>query len=281
MVAPTRTPSGYRLYDEGAIERLRTMRRLVDAGWAPSTAAASILDGTVPADPLLAEAREDGVDARGGASGPETGADDIAGRFVRAARDMDTFAVDAVLDDLFSRGSFERVADDLLFPALRGLGEAWASGAVSVAGEHLASAAVLRRLGLALDAAASPNRRGPKVLIGLPPGGRHELGALAFAVAARRAGMAVRYLGADLPVADWVVAAGEADAAVIGVVTPKDQGSAVEVAEQVQAAHPDVFVALGGTAAPESREIPRLDGTLTASVAALGSALDQRRARDS
>ena len=48
---------------------------------------------------------------------------------------------------------------------------------------------------------------GSGVLVGLPPGARHELGALAFAVAARRAGLPTLYLGPDLPVADWVAPA--------------------------------------------------------------------------
>lgn len=279
VVAPTRTASGYRLYDEGAIARLRTMRRLVDAGWAPSTAAASILDGTVAPDRASEEAVEDRGTSGDGAPGAEV--ERFAQAFVRAARDFDMLALDAVLDDLFARGSFERVADDLLFPALRRLGEAWASGDVSVAGEHLASAAVLRRLGLALDAAGSREGRGPTVIIGLPPGGRHELGALAFAVAARRAGLAVRYLGSDLPIEDWVAAAADADGAVVGVVTGKDRRAAIEVADRIRAAHPGVFVALGGSAAQASENLPRLDGTLATSVAALASALEQRRARAS
>ena len=36
VVAPTRTAAGYRLYDDRALERLRTMRALVDAGWTPA-----------------------------------------------------------------------------------------------------------------------------------------------------------------------------------------------------------------------------------------------------
>ena len=281
VVAPTRTASGYRLYDDAAIERLRTMRRLVDAGWAPSTAATSILDGSVTADLLPEGATDRRAGGEGQTSDTGSGADELARRLVDAARDFDVPAVDSVLDDLFARGSFERVADDLLFPALRALGDAWANGDVTVAGEHLATAAVQRRLGLALDAAGARDGQGPTVAIGLPPGGRHELGALAFAVAARRAGMAVRYLGPDLPVDDWVGAAGDADGAVIGVVTSKDRRSGIDVAQRVRAAHPDVVVAFGGMAAPPSEDVLRLDGGLVASVAALAAALDQRRARDS
>jgi DNA-binding transcriptional MerR regulator len=45
IVEPARTAAGYRLYDDDALGRIRTMRRLVDAGWTPSTAAGAILSG--------------------------------------------------------------------------------------------------------------------------------------------------------------------------------------------------------------------------------------------
>ena len=96
-------------------------------------------------------------------------------RFLGAARALDPDAITAVLDDIFARGSFERIATDLIFPALEALGDAWAAGQVSVAGEHMASSAVQRRLGQALEAAGSAEGHGPRVVVGLPPGGRHEL----------------------------------------------------------------------------------------------------------
>ena len=91
-------------------------------------------------------------------------------------------------------------------------------GPGTVAGEHMASSAVHRRLGLALEAAGRAEAAARRVVVGLPPGGRHELGALAFAVAARRAGLPVTYLGADLPMDDWVTAAAGARPPSIGVV---------------------------------------------------------------
>ena len=48
VVAPTRTAGGYRVYDEAALGRLRSMRRLIDDGWSPSAAAAAIIAGTDP-----------------------------------------------------------------------------------------------------------------------------------------------------------------------------------------------------------------------------------------
>lgn len=292
IVAPERTPSGYRRFDDASVARVREMRGLVEQGWSPSAAAAAILDGTAPAGSGT-EAGSGLTDDGSGTSAvtPPPGSaitderpTDAAGapisvgeRLVAAARAMDAVGVDEVLDDLFSRGSFERVAADLLFPALERLGDAWAAGEVSVAGEHLASNAVLRRLGLALDAAGSHAAAGAYIVVGLPPGARHELGALAFAVAARRAGLAVAYLGPDLPVADWTTGSAGARAAVIGVVSGRDRRAAIEVARALLAAHPGLVVAVGGRAAREEAGVLRLPGSLTDSVASLIRALDEAR----
>src|SRR5512135_897622 len=99
IVAPTRTASGYRLYDDDAIARLRAMRRLVDAGWSASHAAEAILT-----TPDLAATPTAGADAgprttvRAGVGEPDDDA------LVAAAATYDPSRVEAVLDDLFARG---------------------------------------------------------------------------------------------------------------------------------------------------------------------------------
>lgn len=241
IVSPARTPSGYRVYDDEAIARVQAMRRLVDAGWAPSTAAAAILAGTAPAEPDP-EPAVAGVPVEP----PENDA------FVEAAARLDSDGVEAILDEMFARGSFERIADDYLMPAVVALGDAWAHGRIDVAAEHLASHAVLRRLAAAYQAAGRPNFDPGGVIVGLPPGSRHELGALAFGVAARRAGLRVLYLGPDLPIDDWVATAERvgARAAVIGSVTAADRGPARRVALALREALPGIVVAFGGKHPP-------------------------------
>ena len=102
-----------------------------------------------------------------------------------------------------------------------------------------------------------------------------ELGALAFAVAARRADLPVSYLGADLPLDDWVTASATADAAVIGVITSRDRRAGVEVARALRAARPGLVVAFGGEAAPPEDGIVRLPNDLPGAVAALEAALSR------
>jgi methanogenic corrinoid protein MtbC1 len=91
------------------------------------------------------------------------------------------------------------------------------------------------------------------VLVGLPPDSRHELGALGFAVALRRLGVDVLYLGADVPVESWVDAATEsaAQAAVVGVVTSRDVSPAIDVANTLRAGRPDLMLAFGGASSGE------------------------------
>jgi methanogenic corrinoid protein MtbC1 len=99
------------------------------------------------------------------------------------------------------------------------------------------------------------------------------LGALAFAVALRRAGFAVAYLGADLPVDDWVTAARGTRAAVVTVPTHRDVRAADNVLAALRAAAPDVVVATGGGAAADRPGTLHLPDDLATAVDSLRQAL--------
>jgi methanogenic corrinoid protein MtbC1 len=163
-------------------------------------------------------------------------------------------------------------------PAMRAIGEGWERGEVDVAGEHAASHAVLRRLAMAYEGAGDPGAERP-VLIGLGPGSHHELGAFAFAIAARRAGLPVLYLGPDLPVDSWVAAAETraARGAVLGAPSVTDARRARDVIRALRAARPEMTLAVGGSESGRvSRATGALDlppGAISESVAALRSAL--------
>ncbi len=244
VISPTRTPGGYRLYDDDAIKTLLAMRGLLDRGWTASEAARAIGAGEVAVDDVA-------IDQPPG-PGPTVSATAhrarVIERFVSAAESTSSAETEAAIDEILASGSFEAVVDDLLLPAAAAIGESWAAGRMSVAAEHAASAAIARRLAAAFQAAAVANRT--TVLVGLPPGSRHELGALAFAVALRRRGVGVMYLGPDVPVDAWVDIAHrtKARAAVIGVVTSADQAPAAAVVDALRAGSTGI-VAVGGAAA--------------------------------
>jgi MerR family transcriptional regulator, light-induced transcriptional regulator len=246
VVSPSRTEAGYRLYDDEAISALVAMRHLVDSGWSPAEAAKSVRSGTVPTS-------AEGVHDRGHVGEQPVPVAQLQ-RFLSAAASMDSAGIEASLDQGFALGSFEHVVESWLFPALEALGEGWALGEIDVAGEHAASHAVHRRLAAAYDAAGRHATRS-SVLVGLPPGSTHELGALAFATAVRRRGVSVLYLGADVPTSSWQAAVDRqgSDAAVLAVATARDRAAAATVAEQLLTHTPRVLVASGGSHGSELR----------------------------
>jgi methanogenic corrinoid protein MtbC1 len=198
---------------------------------------------------------------------------------VKAASMVDSAALDVALDEAFGSARFEVVIDRIVMPALRAIGDGWQDGQIDVSGEHAASHAILRRLSMAYEAAGDPPGTHP-ILVGLGPGNRHELGALAFAVAARRAGLPVVYLGPDLPAESWVAAATgrEATAAVIGATGLADARRVAEVAEALRTARPGMLVAVGGSGARRvagsgvATQLP--SGSIGETVAALRDALE-------
>ena len=254
VVSPQRSDGGYRLYGPEDVRALAIMNSLVNEGWSAREAAAettrrlSSRDAAGRETPFGRGDRE----VRGGRVAPlRPGGryqSEDAEAFIRAAERLDSASATAVLDARFALGTFEHVVDDWLMPTLALVGEAWAHGRLTVAGEHLVSYAVQRRLAAAYEV-ASGRADGPTLLIGLPPGARHELGLLAFAVAARRAGFTTVYVGADLPVEDWLRAIEARRAAGMVMAVPRniDIATAQEIVDTVSRTHPEVVIGLGGS----------------------------------
>lgn len=217
MLQPKRSPAGYRLYSESDVEALRGMKVLVDLGWPPSSAAEHTR--------RLRTAGQDLVQAA------------IAFDYARAAR---------LFDEHLALGSFEHVVDAWLLPALIGLGKAWERGEVDIASEHAIASALQRRLSAAFDAAAHDDPGAVQVLTGLPPGSRHELGMLAFAVCLRRRGVGLVHLGSDLPVDSWAKASERYSPrlAVLTATMRADVAGVVAIASRLETR--GVRVAVGG-----------------------------------
>lgn len=298
VVEPTRTPAGYRLYDDDAIARLAAMQQLVTEGWAPRQAAQRVLE---PGVDLRALRPAPAGEASPPTTSPDLGptglpssvrslasrADDgqrdlaIVAGFLTAARDLDVPAMDRILDECFAAQRFELAIEGAVSPALRAIGSSWAEGTIDVAHEHAASETIRRRLARFFDAAGTGDRV-PRVIVGLPPGGQHEIGAFAFSVAGRRAGLDILYLGANVPVESWLRGVRETRASVVvlGVVTLSDVDSAHEVVEALRSAADPPICLFGGPCAADAQIAPDEAGTVTlpasldAAVAAVVEILD-------
>src|SRR3972149_155874 len=104
--------------------------------------------------------------------------------------------------------------------------------------------------GLSRGRALPAAQRAREARGGRRPARRHEIGTLASAVALRRHGVDVLYLGPDTPVASWAHVAVDrrAEAAVIGVPRRADAGPTREVVAALHAARPELVIAIGGPA---------------------------------
>ena len=268
VVSPARTAAGYRLYDEAAIERLAAMRVLVETeGWRPSQAADRVKDPAFDMAGFTERVATGAADAgTDGARSFGSPAEAVAS-FVSAAQRVDVQLMERILDDAFARQRFELAMDAVVFPALRGVGDAWSAGDLDVAAEHAASETVRRRLARFFDAARSPGDR-PQVLIGMPPGGQHELGVFAFAVACRRSGLEVLYLGSNVPLDSWLRMVREttAPAVVLGAVAGADATAAAVVVDAIQALASPAICFTGGPAS--------MDATVVSNAVSLPVALD-------
>ena len=232
VVVPQRNESGYRVYSLEDLAAISSMRRLVENGWSAAQAASAVRTGSVPAvaEPALV---------------PESlvAPDDPRSRMrhlqpaLHLCREPARHRRDRGQPRRRIRARIVRVRRRLVaVPNPPDAGNGWADGEVDIAAEHAASHAVHRRLSSAFEAAGSRSR-GPAVVVGLPSGSQHDLGALAFATAIRRRGADVLYLGANVPVDSWetAVRSRAAHAAVLAVVTPADRPTALAVAERLLA----------------------------------------------
>jgi DNA-binding transcriptional MerR regulator len=238
LVAPTRTPAGYRLYSSGDVRRVGRMRELLASGLSAAEAARATLaepesETTAGVEPALAAAS------------------------LRAAIErLDDAAAHLAFDRLLADFSLDTVLEGVLLPLLHELGEGWARGEVSVAQEHFASNLVRGRV-LAL-ARGWDRGSGPRAVLACPPGERHDLGLLIFGLALREHGWRITFLGADTPL-DTI---GEtvrqlAPAALVLAVT--DPALLDPVAAELHELAADTTVWLGGAGARETTDALLLD----------------------
>ncbi len=189
-----RTSGGHRLYSEQEMARLRWVKIRIEEGMQTSQAIRALLNHerqthTPQPGPLVAEPPPD--DAR----------TLLRARFSQTLQEGDLERADQVLGEMMAVYPLETVILDVIAPALVDMGEAWRSGRVDVATEHLASAFLRQRLSMWLTTAAAA-RVGRPLVLACAPNEWHELGLLMLAVLLHRRRWPVAYLGQAMPLAD-------------------------------------------------------------------------------
>lgn len=140
---------------------------------------------------------------------------------------------------------------DVLGPAMRGIGERWAAGELTIAQEHKASAVVTRLVGRLGHRFSNRGRRRGRVVIGSAEGDQHGLPAAMFADLLRQRGLEVVDLGAGNPVGSFLRALERADgpaAACVTVTTVGNDDAVRRLVRGIVDRFPHVPVAVGGSA---------------------------------
>jgi methanogenic corrinoid protein MtbC1 len=193
LLEPSRSAGGFRLYGPEDERRVRAMKAMIETGLSASEAArqAAAAPSAASAGPL-AEGRYPAA---------------IAKQLSEALERFDEPTANAVLDHALTSLTVDAVAEQVVLPVMRAIGERWESGEISVAQEHFATGVLRgRMLGLARNWGAGA---GPVAILACPPGELHDLGLVAFGVVLRDRGWKIYYLGPDTPIGDVARAAEE------------------------------------------------------------------------
>lgn len=192
ILRPSRTAGGQRRYSERDVARVEWLLERLSEGYRISEAATLL--GDVAVTPTRT---------------PEA----HLAAIVDALDDPTTVGV--LVDQAFALHGVDVTLDRILRPLLHDIGERWARGELTAAEEHLVSEAVRSRLGHLL-ADAGGGVRGVAVLA-CAPGEQHELGLMMVAIALRRDGWKIVYLGANTPIAQAVELAQKHAARVLAI----------------------------------------------------------------
>lgn len=267
---PGRSEGGARLYSDAEVDRLRLFKRAVDRGHAIGQIAGL---GATELERLA-----------GGPSTVVAGRVETAGElldeFVQAVASFDAAHAERLLERASILLSARELVLDVLAPLLARVGQAWLSGELCTASEHVASALVREHASRLLR--QIPAEAGAELLlVSTPAAELHELGALLAAAVAKIHGYEVLYLGPNLPATEIARAArvALADLVAISIVALEPEAAAVEVRALVEALPRGVELLLGGAQAARVNVIAGCDLTTLGSFEELERYLVLRRSR--
>ncbi len=163
---PLRDAKGERVYPRDQVEKLRIVRRLMDAGFRPGTIMGESLENL----------RVLGIPKGAAAFSPPAFAAEIDA-LLQAIKARDVDELRNLLRWGLARLGIRQFATELLASLNKAVGEAWARGEISVAEEHLYSEQIASLLRSATNQ-IMVEARGPKILLTTLPGELHGLGLL-------------------------------------------------------------------------------------------------------
>ena len=205
--SPIRDKLGERAYPDEQVQRLRLLKRLLDAGHRPGKVVAlpaQQLQGMLQAAPAANSGR---VSKGDDPHHPEL---EDAQAWVQWLASDRTDMVRQTLQQQIVREGLGHVVDRLVAPLCALVGQAWMRGEVSVYQEHLFTEtlqSVLREAIASVDASGQTLQQSPRVLLTTTPGEQHGLGLLMAECHFALESCTRFVLGTSTPIVDIVLAA--------------------------------------------------------------------------
>ena len=198
---PDRDAAGERSYPFDQVERLRTIKRLLDAGHRPGRIVAM-----APADLELLSSVSGLREPARTAQAQTRAAPDLAGFMATISQHQVELLRDMMARAL-ARMGLGRFVLDVVAPLNAQVGEAWMQGRLEVFEEHLYTESVQVVLRNALHHLPAADLGRPRVLLGTVPGEPHGLGLLMAEAILALEGCRCASLGVQTPVWDIIRAA--------------------------------------------------------------------------
>jgi methylmalonyl-CoA mutase cobalamin-binding subunit/DNA-binding transcriptional MerR regulator len=211
---PVRDTNGERLYPPDQVDRLRHVKRLLDAGHRPGRIVSLSLAELIQLGEGVREA--DSTAARPGSSDEREGID--VQKLLAMLRQHDVGNLRRTLGQSLLRLGIERFVTDLAVPALIEVGQGWARGQLEVFEEHLFSDTLETVLRAAVASAPDPMLGArPRVVLTTFPLESHGLGLQMADALFMVHGCANMNLGRQTPMADLVRACLAHDADIVAL----------------------------------------------------------------
>jgi len=200
-----------RLYDDADVQRLILLRQAVDRGHA-------IRKLAVLSNPELEQINARSVALSAGPGAVARGYPQATSAELKVLQDaihrLDYGDIDRELNRLAAVAAPRDLVHQVVIPLMSEVGDQWYRGDLSIAQEHMVSAALRGLLGSLVRRCTKAH---PKTtfLFATTKGERHEFGILCAAMLAASGGLRIAYLGIDLPGSEILEAAQRTNARVL------------------------------------------------------------------
>ena len=169
--------------------------------------------------------------------------------------------VDRILDNAKkiyeSGGSLDEVLEKFVYPVLAGIGRRWTRDAISVAGEHAATAAMRSAINSFFDSLPPAAADRSRVAVTCVPGDEHELGAEILSRYLERRGWRVFFIGHSFPEGEIVRQLKDGDylAVLLSVSMIRHLPSFEKLAARLKREFPGLGIIAGGGAVAIAEEL--------------------------